>query len=417
MTQTTLDVNFCRAHFPALSGEWAFLENAGGTLVPNQVIDRTRKYMTECQVQPGFLYEASALASERVSKGIQAMAAFINADPDEIILGSSTTSNVYVLSHAVRHWFMPGDEVIVTNQDHEANNGAWRRLSEIGMTVKEWRINPDTAELEIGDLERLLTDRTRLVCFTFCSNVVASIHDVKTITRKVHEAGALAVVDAVAFAPHRRIDVKALEVDFLLCSLYKFYGPHTAILYGKREHLEQTSNQCHYFIADHDHGVRLNPGGVNHELAAAAAGITEYFDAVYDHHYSGKNASLRDRLDRVYELFAVHEESLAVRVFDYLDSTPDVRLLGPRTGTRERRIAVLAFVVKGQGSSELASELHRHGVAVGSGDFYAARCIDALGLRPQNGLVRASMAHYTSHEDIDRLLYHLDAAIQGRAVA
>ena len=224
--ETTLDVEFCRGHFPALNGEWVFLENAGGTLVPRQVIDRIGDFTTNCQVQPGEGYAASEAGAARVAEGRAALAALINADEDEIVVGPSTTSNVYVLSHALRPLLQPGDEIVVTNQDHEANNGAWRRLEATGVGIREWRMNPETDDLEIEDLEALLSERTKLVCFNHCSNIVGLIHDVKAIAQRVHEAGALVCVDGVAYAPHRRVDVKALDVDFYLYSPYKVFGPH-----------------------------------------------------------------------------------------------------------------------------------------------------------------------------------------------
>ena len=411
MSVPTLDVEFCRQHFPALGGSQVFFENAGGTLVPGQVIDRVRDYMTECQVQPAFSFKSSVLAAERIRQGTEAMAAFLNAKPDEIVIGSSTTSNVYVLSQAILHWFKPGDEVIVTNQDHEANIGAWRRLAEIGVVIKEWQLNPETAELELGDLESLLNDRTRLVCFTYCSNIVGSIYDVKEITATVHAAGALVVVDAVAYAGHRSIDVKTLDVDFLLCSLYKFFGPHLGLLYGKREHLARTQNQCHDFIAGDNHGVRLNPGGICHELGAGAAGIAAYFDAVHNHHYPGTNLGFRERLDGVYELFSTHEESLSRRILDFFAAKPSVNLYGRSNAEKDGRVAVISFTVTGKSSQEIAQRLWEQDVAMGADDFYAVRCIDALGVDKQDGVLRVSMVHYNSHDDVDRLLACLDPLI------
>ena len=411
MSSTMLDVEYCRQHYPALGGSQVYFENAGGTLVPNQVIDSVRDYMTESQVQPAFAFKSSVLAAERIKQGTDAMAALLNAEPDEIVIGSSTTSNVYVLSHALRSWFAPGDEIIVTNQDHEANHGAWRRLSEIGVVVKEWRMNPATAELELADLEALLTERTRLVCFTYCSNIVGSIYNVKEMTARVHAAGALVVVDAVAYAGHRCIDVKALDVDFLLCSLYKFFGPHLGLLYGKRELLLRAQNQCHDFIADDNHAVRLNPGGICHELGAGAAGITAYLDAVHEHHYPGTNLGFRERLEEVYELFAAHEEVLTVRILDFLAGNPSVRLYGRSRADRDERVAVISFTVAGESSREIAKRLWEQDVALGAGDFYAVRCIDALGVDLQDGVVRISMVHYNSHDDVDRLLECLDQLI------
>jgi selenocysteine lyase/cysteine desulfurase len=191
-------VEFCRSHFPALESGWVFLENAGGTLAPRQVVDRVTNFMTYNLVQPHGGYDVSLAASERIDEGRTVLAALINAGEDEIVVGPSTTSNVYVLSHALRPLLQPGDEIIVTNQDHEANNGAWRNLVANGIRVREWRMNAETDDLEIEDLEALLGERTKLVCFTHCSNIVGLIHDVKEIARIVHQAGALVCVDGVS---------------------------------------------------------------------------------------------------------------------------------------------------------------------------------------------------------------------------
>ena len=190
-SDSILDVEFCRRHFPALNDGWVFLENAGGTLVPSQVTERLNQYTSQYQVQPGEGYQASEIGARRIAEGQAILAQLINADEDEIVIGPSTTSNVYTLSHALKPLIQPGDEIIVTNQDHEANNGAWRALEASGVIVREWRMSSDTDDLEIEDLEALLSDRTKLVCFNHCSNVVGLIHDVKEITRKVHNAGGL----------------------------------------------------------------------------------------------------------------------------------------------------------------------------------------------------------------------------------
>ncbi len=405
-----LDVDFVRRQFPGLD-DWALFENAGGSLVPQAVIDRVRAYMTETQVQPGAAVPASARAAERHAEAQALMAEMINAAPDEVIIGPSTTMNVYVLAQSLRPWFASGDEIIVTNLDHEANNGAWRRLAERGVAVKEWRMNPVTAELEVAELERLLSDRTRLVCFTQCSNITGAVHDVASLVRLVHDAGALAVVDAVAYAPHRAVDVKALDVDFYAVSLYKLYGPHLALMYGKREHLLRARGQNHFFFGEDDIPIKLNPGGVNHELTAGLPGIIDYFDAVHRHHFPGANVGLRDRLGQVFDLVAGHEETLAGRFVEFLASRPDIRLIGRATGARERRAPIFSFVVEGRDSEEFPAHLLRHKVAIRAGDFYARRCIDALGLGPQNGVVRASMVHYNTLAEVDRLIRHLDAAL------
>ena len=405
-----LDVDFVRGQFPGLD-DWALFENAGGTLVPKAVIDRVRAYMTETQVQPGAAFPASALAAERHAEAQRLMAEMINAAPDEVIIGPSTTMNVYMLAQALRPWFSPGDEIIVTNLDHEANIGAWRRLAEFGVEIKEWRMNSVTAELEAEELERLLGDRTRLVCFTQCSNITGAIHDVAALVRLVHDAGALACVDAVAYAPHRSVDVKALDVDFYAVSLYKLYGPHLGLMYGKREHLVRAHGQNHFFFGQGDNPIKLNPGGVNHELTAGLPGMIDYFDAVHRHHFPGANAPLRERLGQVFDLVAAHEEALAGRFVEFLTAKPGVRLVGRATGDRERRAPIFSFVVKGGDSELIPAHMNRHKVAIRAGDFYARRCIDALGLAAQNGVVRASMVHYNTLAEVDRLIRHLDAAL------
>ncbi len=387
------------------------MENAGGTLVPQQVVDRTAHFMANCQVQPGEGYEASDLAAERIAEGRATLAAVINADEDEIVVGPSTTSNVYVLSHALRPLLAAGDEIIVTNQDHEANNGAWRKLEAKGIMIREWRMNGETDDLEIEDLEALLTDKTKLVCFNHCSNIVGLIHDVKAIVGKIHDAGALACVDGVAFAPHRRIDVKDLDVDFYLYSPYKVFGPHMGVLYGKRELLSLLANQSHYFLPEDDFQRRLCPGGLNYELTAAAAGIGDYFEEVHEQHYPRANVDTEEQMNQVFGLFAEHERALSGAIEEYLTSKPGVRLAGRGGAARRERVGVFSFTVNGRDSREIAEALRAEKIGIHADDFYAARCIDALGARPQNGVVRASLAHYNAAQDVERLIASLDPII------
>jgi cysteine desulfurase family protein (TIGR01976 family) len=408
---TELDVAFCRGHFPALDGDWVFLENAGGTLVPQQVIARLDRFTSECQVQPGEGYPASDQAAARIAEGQAALAALINAAPEEIVIGPSTTSNVYVLSHALKPLLSAGDEIVVTNQDHEANNGAWRRLEADGIVLREWRFNPETEDLELEDLLPLLNDKTRLVCFNHCSNIAAMFRDVKEIVRRVHEAGAWVCVDGVAAVPHRRVDVKALGVDFYLYSPYKVFGPHMGVLYGRPDLLARLVNQGHYFQDPNDHQRRLCPGGYNYELTAAAGGIAEYIDRVHAHHFPGANLDTQARLDRVFDLFAGHERKLARRIEDYLTSRPGLRLTARGAAGRRERVGVFAFTVEGRDSGEVAERFKAAKIGLHADDFYAARYIDALGLREAGGVVRASLVHYNDESDVDRLLDRLEGIL------
>ncbi|MDH3595744.1 MAG: aminotransferase class V-fold PLP-dependent enzyme [Rhodospirillales bacterium] len=410
MTDTaTLDLDFVRRQFPNLGNGWAYFENAGGSYLPQSVIKRMTDFMSESQVQPAALNPLSALSTERLDTARGLMARMINAETDEIVIGPSTTLNVYVLAQALRPLFRPGDEIIVTNQDHEANSGAWRRLAEFGIEVREWRIDPVTGELDPADLDRLLSERTRLVCFPQVSNIVGTVNPVAEITAKAHAAGAMVCVDAVAYAAHRLMDVKALDVDFYLFSLYKLYGPHVALLYGKRERILEAANQNHFFHEDNI-SAKLNPGGLNYEAVASLSGIVEYFEAVYQHHFEQPENDLHARLGRVFGLFAEQEQRLSEPFLAYLADKPGVRLIGGGT-PGDRRLPTFSFAVEGRRPAEVVEALGRERIAINHGHFYAHRCVEGLGVDPEEGLVRASMVHYNTGHEVDRLIQALDAVV------
>ena len=272
-------------------------------------------------------------------------------------------------------------------------------------------MNGDTDDLEIEDLAALLTGKTRLVCFTHCSNIVGLVHDAKAIVQMVHDAGALACIDGVALAPHRRIDVKELDADFYLYSAYKVYGPHIAVLYGKRDLLLRAANQNHYFVPEDDIQGKLCPGGLNYELTASAAGVAEYLDRVHARHFPGANVEVSQRWDQVFGLFTAHEETMTRPIVDFLASKAEVRLIGQGANGRRERVSVVSFLVNGRDSREIPDELLPHKIAIRAEDFYAARCIDALGARARNGVIRISLVHYNSPEDVNRLIERLDPVI------
>ncbi|TFG88458.1 MAG: aminotransferase class V-fold PLP-dependent enzyme, partial [Gemmatimonadales bacterium] len=242
------DVAFARNHFPALTNDWALFDNAGGSVPLAGVIERVHEYMSRWQVQLGATYHHSATATALVAEGQRAMAQLVNASPDEVVLGPSSTMNVRTLSRALLPLFSPGDEIVVTNLDHETNIGAWRALEAEGLVIREWRFDPERLDLTLEGLEPLLRQRTRLVCFTHCSNLLGTVHDAAAVIRRVHEAGALACVDGVACAPHRHVDVKALDADFYFLSIHKVFGPHLGLLYGRRDLLLRARGQNHFFI-------------------------------------------------------------------------------------------------------------------------------------------------------------------------
>ena len=338
-----------------------------------------------------------------MDKATELFAKMINADNDEIIICASTTMNMYVLSNAIRFFLKPGDEVIVTNQDHEANVGAWRRLKEHGAVIKEWKINSENAELEITDLKSLLSDRTKIVAVTHCSNIVGSMNDLKSITKLVHQYDAYVIGDGVSYAPHGFPDVRDLDVDFYAFSLYKTYGPHLGLLYGKKEILDQLPNQNHEFL-EGDVPYTLNPGGPNHEELSCLIGVYEYFNNLYHHHFSEDKASVRLKIERVNDLISKHEEEIANPLLAYINSRDDIRLIGKNKIENKNRAPTIAFTINKKSSKEVSSELVKNGIATRNDNFYAWRCLKALGIDTEDGVVRTSMVHYNTHEDVDKLI-------------
>ena len=289
----TLDLDFVRSQFPAfrepsLAG-FAHFENAGGSYAAGQTIAWLERYYRQTRVQPYYAFPASARAGEQMDAAKTRLAAWLNAGADELHFGPSTSQNTFVLAQALRRHLKPGDEVIVTNQDHEANVGAYARLADDGIVVREWKVNPATAELERRDLEALLGPRTKLVAFTHCSNVVGSINPVREFADLAHRAGAWAFVDGVAFSPHGLPDVRELGVDAYYFSLYKVYGPHLGALFLRREVNEALPNQGHFFN-DGLPEKRFTPAGPDHAQIAAVNGVADYLDAVADHHGQARQA-------------------------------------------------------------------------------------------------------------------------------
>jgi len=406
----TLDSDFIRSQFPAfdqpsLQGQ-AFFENAGGSYTCRQVIERLTRYYTERKVQPYGPYAASMLAGEEMDEAHQRMAAMLNVAGDELSFGPSTTQNTYVLAQAFRQSLHTGDAIIVTNQDHEANSGPWRRLADSGIELREWKVDPQTGHLEIADLANLLDDKVKLVCFPHCSNIVGEINPVAQICEMARQAGAATCVDGVSFVPHGFPDVDALGADIYLFSSYKTYGPHQGVMVVRRELADKLPNQAHFFNASYL-TKKFTPAGPDHAQIAASAGMADYVDAVYAHHFSETNEA-GERAKAVHELQTAHEETLLAPVLDYLRSRNDIRLIGPdRIGNKVPTIAVEL-----DGAAEpVAAKLADHGILAGGGDFYAVRLLEALGVDPAKGVLRMSFVHYTSNEETAKLIDAMEAVL------
>lgn len=406
-----LDVDFIRTQYPVFNtpetASWAMFENAGGSYAPRQVIERLQHFFSWTKVQPYGQFESSIQAGEAMDAGYQAMAGLLNCDADELTLGPSTSMNFYILAQAVRPLLKPGDEIVVTNQDHEANIGCWRRLEEFGAVIREWRIDPRTGELSLQDLDTLLSQRTRLVCFTLCSNIVGSMNDCALICEKAHQAGALAVGDGVSFAPHQVLDVNTSGLDLYLFSTYKTFGPHVGVMWGRRSVLNSLQVQGHYFNSELPH-YRFNPAGPQHAEIAALAGIGEYIQAVDQQHFDNSAPDAHTRAARVFDLFAAHETAQANRILSAIASIPGARIIGQNQAQTGRRAATIAFTLEGVSSGEAVGQLVQKKIGVRNGHFYALRCLEGLGLDdPNDGVIRISLVHYNSEEEVSRLVQAL----------
>ena len=403
-----LDLAAVRAEFPALSAEsgkappWVLFDNAGGSQTLARVADRLRAYLVSPQVQVGASYEASQASTARLAAASVETARFIGArDAGEVVLGPSTTQLVHNLARAIAETLAPGDEIIVTDVDHEANIGAWRALAKRGVILKEWAIDRQTLRLETSALAPLLGPRTKLVCFTHASNLLGTIHDVAAITRfvRAHAKDARVFVDGVAYAPHGPVTVAAWDVDYYVFSFYKVYGPHFAVLYGKRAHLDELESIHHDFI-DRDAGpYKLQPGNVCFELAHSVGGIYEYVASLGPHGWSD---------------IAAHEELLSARLLSYLERVPSVRIHGHPGADRRVRVPTISFTVVERSSEAIVAGVDRHRVGIRFGDFYARRLVDLLGVREQGGVIRASMVHYNTLDEVDRLISALEQVLEPR---
>lgn len=403
-----MDIKWVRAQFPAFDQpslkDQAFFENAGGSYTCKPVIDRLLRYYTERKVQPYAPYAASKIAGEEMDEARTRLAAMLGGATHELSFGPSTTQNTYVLAQAVRQWLKPGEAIVVTNQDHEANSGPWRRLASEGIEVREWQIDPETGLLNPDDLEVLLDDKVRLVCFPHCSNVVGAINDVVDITARAHAAGARVCVDGVSYAPHGFPDVGALGCDVYLFSAYKTYGPHQGVMVIREEFGFDLPNQGHHFNGDTLY-KRFTPAGPDHAQVAASAGMADYMDAFSAHHGGGSGVKAA-RL--AHDMMRSHEVALLQPLLDYVSAKNSVRLIGPADA--QNRAPTVAMALQ-TGAEEIATQLAPLGIMAGGGDFYAGRALQAMGVDMDKGVLRVSFVHYTQKAEVDKLISALDQVL------
>ena len=406
-----LDIDYVRSQFPAfkdpLSKDWSFFENAGGSYVPKNVIDKLTEFMTSTKVQPYAEYPMSKIAGENMDKATELFANMINAKNNEILIGGSTSVNLYVLSNALKKYINPEDEVIVTNQDHEANISPWIRLKENGAKIIEWKFSLNDHELKITDLEKLISSKTKILAVTHCSNIVGSVNNLKQICDLAHMYNIIVIGDGVSYAPHGFPNVKDLGVDFYTFSLYKTYGPHLALLYGREEILKNLPNQNHEFL-DGKYPYTINPGGPNHEELVSLIGIYEYFVNLYNHHFENKNVEILEKIKKINNLISTHEEDIANPILKYLNERKDFHLIGKNKITNKDRAPTISFYSKKKSSKEISDKLLQYKIATRNDNFYAWRCLQHLGIDTEDGVVRLSMTHYNNIEDTENVINALE---------
>jgi selenocysteine lyase/cysteine desulfurase len=409
---TTLDLTFVRQQFPAFDDPatetHAFFENAGGSYPARAVVQRLHRFYTERKVQPYGPYPRAQAGGAEMDEARDRLAALMGCGHDELSFGPSTSANTFVLANAVRLWLRGQNAaIVVTNQDHEANSGVWRRLEAEGIEVREWQIDPQTGHLDVAGLTPLLADgKVRLVAFPHCSNVVAEINPVAEICAIAQAAGARTVVDGVSYAPHGLPDFPSLGCDVYLFSAYKTYGPHQGIMLIRADFGAELPAQGHYFNAGTLY-KRFTPAGPDHAQIAACAGMADYIDALHAHHFAPEaDPAARNRA--VHDLMRAQEVAVIAPLMDYISARNDLRLVGPRNATDRAPTVAVALERPAEPVSEA---LGRDGIACWGGDFYAVRPIAAMGIDRAKGVLRMSATHYTSAGDVSRLITALDKVL------
>ncbi|MBA3469951.1 MAG: cysteine desulfurase-like protein [Herpetosiphonaceae bacterium] len=420
-----LDLSPFRGHFPSLRQKYqgkrlVFFDNPGGTQVPQSVIDHTTSYFQDsvANVHGGFL------TSQRTDAVIEechvGLAALLGGAPDEIVLGANMTTLTFALSRSLAREWQPGDEIVVTTLDHDANITPWRMAAEErGVTVRQVDINPADCTLDWADLTSKITPRTKLVAVGWSSNAVGTITDVRQVVALAHSVGALCFVDAVQAVPHIPCDVAALGADFVACSAYKFFGPHIGVLWGRREHLERLTV---YKVrpAPETLPSRWETGTQNHEGQAAINGALEYLGGLgvsyIDRYEQQLGSASGQRLTLLAALHVIeeYERDLGQYLIAALQSIPGERIYGITAPERAaERVPTVAFCREGLAPQAIAARLAAHGIAVWSGHYYALALVERLGLAQTGGMVRVGLAHYNTRDEIDQMLNLVEAMRQG----
>ncbi|MHC5212006.1 MAG: cysteine desulfurase-like protein [Planctomycetota bacterium] len=407
-----VSVDAIRARFPALTSKTVFLENAGGSQVPEVVADAIRDYMLTSYAQLGAGYPESDRADAVVDEAHRFVNLFMNGAGGEVILGPSTSQLMAMLAGCYAAILKPGDEVVVTETGHEANVGPWLALAERGITVRTWRLDPHGLECPLEALDELLNERTRIVAVVHVSNLLGQIVDLRPVADRVHAAcPAKLVVDGVAYAPHRAIDVAAWDVDYYAYSTYKVYGPHMAALWGRREALAELTGPNHFFIKRDEWPYKFELGGVDHEGCAGLLALGEYLRFLAGL-ADGSEPPAADRaaVESAFAVMESCERPLQRRLLSFLGDRPGVRVIGPARDGPDR-VGTISFVHERLSSREVVAAAQARGIGIRHGHMYAHRLCQALGLDLEDGVVRVSLVHYNNGREIERLIEALDGIL------
>jgi len=350
----------------------------------------------------------SQRASELIDESHDFVRLMMNGTDGEVILGPSTSVLLQMLAGCYAKALKPGSEIIVAQTGHEANVGPWKHLDRLGFSLRWWEMDPATFSCQISDLEELLSEQTALVAFPHVSNLLGEIVDVEAITSLVHSAGARVVVDGVAYAPHRAMDVSAWNVDWYAYSTYKVYGPHMAALWGQRDAMAELSGPNHFFVPDDDLPYKFEVGGVNHEGCAGIRGLRDYLAFLAD--VGDLQALDRAAIERAFDVMTACELPLQARLIEYLRSRTDVRIIGPIDDGLSR-VGTISFVHDTKSSAEITEAVNRSGIGIRHGHMYAYHLCEAAGLDPEDGVVRTSLVHYNTMEEIERLIEVFDEVL------
>lgn len=403
-----LDIAWVRAQFPALAQEVnghhaIFFDGPGGTQVPQRVIDAMSDYLARSNANTHGAFATSRRSDELIASAHAAVADLLGCAADEVVFGPNMTTLTFALSRAIGRDLQPGDEIVVTRLDHDANVAPWVALEERGAVIRFVDINAEDCTLDMAGLKNLINARTRLIAVGYASNAVGTINDVTEIVRQAHAVGALAFIDAVHYAPHGPIDVRALDCDFLACSPYKFFGPHTGALYGKREHLTRLRA---YKVrpAPDDPPDRWETGTQNHEGLAGVAAAIDYL-AELGWQATPTVATRRAALLAAFDVIRPYERSLAERLIAGLLSIPGLTFYGIRDPARFAcRVPTSAIRITGHSPRELAESLGERGIFTWDGNYYALNLTERLGVESSGGMLRIGLVHYNTAEEVDYLL-------------